>query len=432
MACSRVIKTFPISAFSIFTSDVNIEKMPHLRKRYAEPALLKALSSSPLVGLLGHRQTGKTTLISELCDRYFSLDQKTERESAEADPKKFLNRIKKGKTAHKVALDECQWVPDLFPALKDEVRLSKKPGQYLLSGSVRFTSKKAIRESLAGRITLLELLPFTLRELLGEPPSTLFLELIQMADFSGYRLPSALPKSIQHERNKQIEKYLTHGGLPGICFIRKDNERSRRLNDLLDLILDRDLRQLVPTTLRQESIKKVLTTLALQQGEPLQYQDLSRATRVSVPTLKKIISALESLFLIRQLPLEGGRKGHIAYFEDQGEHQLLGAGKIQKAQLLEHYLWLQMRAQFIYSYEELPEFFQYRTRGGAIVPFAVRTQEGVLGFLWSPTEEPSLSLRYTAQSFLKTYSRGKIIIAHPGSTWHKFSDRILIVPASEF
>ena len=177
---------------------------------------------------------------------------------------------------------------------------------------------------------------------------------------------------------------------------------------------------------------KVLVSLALEQGEPLNYQRLARNTRVSVPTLKKIISAMESLFLIRQLPLEGGRKGHVIYLEDQGEHHQLSTGKTSKTAIMEHYLWLQMRAQFIYSYDEDPEFFQYRTRGEAIIPFAVRTQNGVLGFLWSPTAEPSLSLRYTAQSFLKTYSRGKIIIAHPGSTWRKFSDRILIVPAIEF
>jgi AAA domain len=66
-------------------------------------------------------------------------------------------------------IDEAQLFPALFPALKAHVRINKRKGQFLLSGSVRFTSKADIRESLTGRIVSLELLPFTISGAAGVP-----------------------------------------------------------------------------------------------------------------------------------------------------------------------------------------------------------------------------------------------------------------------
>lgn len=114
--------------------------MPHLRVRYLERELFKLLGFSPLVGVLGHRQVGKTTLVASLGKEYFSLDLRTTHDEISADPFGFLSSVKKCPTV----LDECQTLPELFPALKEFVRKNKKPGSFLLTGSVRFTSRKAI------------------------------------------------------------------------------------------------------------------------------------------------------------------------------------------------------------------------------------------------------------------------------------------------
>jgi predicted AAA+ superfamily ATPase len=94
--------------------------MPHLRKRYLSEILPNSTKFSSIVGVLGHRQVGKTTLTETTAKRYITLDLKENREFAQ-----------------------------------------KKPGQFILTGSVRFSSKKAIRESLTGRIIYHELIPFT-------------------------------------------------------------------------------------------------------------------------------------------------------------------------------------------------------------------------------------------------------------------------------
>ena len=128
--------------------------MPHSRIRYLASLVKKGLRFSPIVGILGHRQVGKTTLAESLGARYYTLDLRPTLESIQADPLGFLETQEK----HPTVLDECQLLPDLFPALKERVRKKKRPGQFLLTGSVRFTSRKAIRESLTGRIVTFELL----------------------------------------------------------------------------------------------------------------------------------------------------------------------------------------------------------------------------------------------------------------------------------
>ena len=122
--------------------------MVHLRTRFATRHLEDALAFSPLVGVLGQRQVGKTTLVESLVkSHYVSFDDETTKTAAELAPKQFLEQFNTLS-----AIDECQKVPSIFPALKLRVQKDKRPGQFLLTGSVRFTSRKAIQESLTGRV----------------------------------------------------------------------------------------------------------------------------------------------------------------------------------------------------------------------------------------------------------------------------------------
>ncbi len=88
-----------------------------------------------------------------LSERYVSLDLAPVLNLASQDAISFLEKNK----ATPLVIDECQLAPELFPALKEHVRQDQKPGQFLLTGSVRFSSRRAIRESLAGRIVAWEL-----------------------------------------------------------------------------------------------------------------------------------------------------------------------------------------------------------------------------------------------------------------------------------
>jgi uncharacterized protein len=94
--------------------------MAHLRKRHLSQLLKKIATGSPLVGVLGHRQVGKTTLLESIANQYLSFDDIEQLTKAETNPKLFLRELQELGTA----IDECQIVAKIFPALKERVRVN--------------------------------------------------------------------------------------------------------------------------------------------------------------------------------------------------------------------------------------------------------------------------------------------------------------------
>ncbi len=132
-----------------------------MRRSIAEAAA-DALLTYPAVVLTGPRQSGKTTLATRLLpDRpYCSLEEPDEEEDALRDPRGFLGRFPDG-----AILDEAQRCPDLFRYLQSVLDRDGRLGLFLLTGSQQFQLLERVTQSLAGRIAILELLPFALSEL---------------------------------------------------------------------------------------------------------------------------------------------------------------------------------------------------------------------------------------------------------------------------
>src|SRR5262249_45933876 len=147
-----------------------------------------------------------------------TLDDRQTRQTIAADPKAFL----KEQNAFPTVIDECQLEPDLFPAIKEHVRTRKQPGQFVLTGSVRFTSRKSIRESLAGRIVQAEMYPLILSELMQKPLPDSLPRLLNSPAFNEQTLDCLHPPAQTKAVQKHLEKYLLQGGLPGLCFIREE------------------------------------------------------------------------------------------------------------------------------------------------------------------------------------------------------------------
>ena len=126
-------------------------------------------------------------------------------------------------------------------------------------------------------------------------------------------------QSARYATAAAFEQAMLQGGLPGIFSVRSAAVRAQRFETILDAVLARDFRLLLQTSLGYPQLRSLLEALALRQGLPLEYADLSRRCRISVPTLKKLISAFESMFLIRQVPTIGTDKKPVIFFEDQGE-----------------------------------------------------------------------------------------------------------------
>jgi predicted AAA+ superfamily ATPase len=122
------------------------------------PVVQEALSDTPVVCLLGPRQSGKTTLARQLApDRAFvSLDEHNYYQTAMADPAGFIAGL-----PDEVTLDEVQRVPELLPAIKRAVDRDRRPGRFLLTGSAHLLLLPTVTESLAGRMEIAQLQPLT-------------------------------------------------------------------------------------------------------------------------------------------------------------------------------------------------------------------------------------------------------------------------------
>ena len=138
--------------------------------RDVEARLRRSARTRPVVVLTGARQTGKTSTLRRLFPRhgFVSLDLPTEAEQAEKEPEAFLRRH-----PAPLLIDEVQYAPRLFRHLKAAVDAERgKHGQYLLTGSQKFTLMKGVSESLAGRADIVELETLSLAEIRSALPKT--------------------------------------------------------------------------------------------------------------------------------------------------------------------------------------------------------------------------------------------------------------------
>ena len=394
--------------------------MPKLRPRHLHRLIAKSLQFSPIVGVLGHRQVGKTTLCTILGKDYLSFDRSDILDQGMHSPETLFTTH----PARPLVLDECQLAPPLFPALKEWVRVHPKPGQFLLSGSVRFLSRKAIRESLTGRIINWELLPMDLSEAHSAP------------------LPDTIPKLLQSKRfdmplraapyfsSHSYELALNHGGLPGIFAVRDASIRRQRFETQIETLLERDLRLLVQTTLDFRTLRNLLVLLAVNQGQPLDLASLARASRISVPALRRIVYALESMFIIRLVDTEGSARRPVVFFEDQGEATYLAGDRPDILFRMTRFLFSFLRQQWVYRPELEARLFQYRNRGGAFVPLALHTKLGTLGLIPMLHESPGKHEMASARSFLTSFENGKCLFIHHGNSDRCLGNNLRIVPIS--
>jgi len=134
-------------------------------KRSITPSLQERWKTYPIVTITGPRQSGKTTLSrSSFPDLpYETLENPDSRAFAQEDPRGFLNQHPEG-----AILDEIQNTPELLSYLQGIVDSNGRNSQYVLTGSHNFNLLKTVSQSLAGRISLLTLLPLSLSEIASD------------------------------------------------------------------------------------------------------------------------------------------------------------------------------------------------------------------------------------------------------------------------
>ena len=230
------------------------------RKIY--PLVQSRLKTYPAIILVGPRQCGKTTLASLLGGHYFDLEQSSERLKLD------INWDEVTASDSLVVLDEAQSYPELFPRLRGTIdRDRKKIGRFLLLGSVSPALMAQVSESLAGRLSVLELTPFLFSEL---------------------------------QNDNRLKKLWLYGGYPdgGILF---GEQFPAWQQDYLNLLAQRDLPNW-GMDVRPQTTYRLFQMLAVAHGQEWNASQVGKSLGLSYHTVNRYLDYLDGAFLIRLLP----------------------------------------------------------------------------------------------------------------------------------
>ena len=247
-------------------------------KRDIEEKFKKISETRKVVLITGARQVGKSTFVKSIKENnreYVDLADWNLRTLASEDPLLFLQRYN-----GKLIIENVQYAPALLSYIKMEVDKSNEKGKYWLTGSQRFELMKNVSESLAGRISILEMSSLSLAEKKGFS-SKLF-------------NPEHIESNIDLDVN-DVFKNIFEGGMPE--YVVQNIDRNTFFEDYITTYLERDVRDLaqVGDLLK---FKKFLVAVAARNGETLNYSSLSEDADIDANTAKRWISILEASDII--------------------------------------------------------------------------------------------------------------------------------------
>lgn len=367
--------------------------------RRIAPELEQLLAQAPAVVLTGPRQAGKTTLALALAERrpatYLDLESQADRARL-AEPELYFA----DHAEELVILDEIQRVPGIFEALRGEIdrgrREGRRAGRFLLLGSAAIDLLAQSAETLAGRIALLELEPFDLTEVGAE----------------------------------DLDRLWVRGGFPESFLAAGDEISLRWRQDFIRTYLERDIPQLGPR-IPAETLRRLWTMLAHQQGGLLNAAQLARGLGVSGATVGHYLDLLVDLLLVRRLPPRltnvGKRlvRSPKVYVRDSGlVHALLGLG--DKEAILGHPVlggsWEGMAIENLLAVAgRRAEASFYRTSGGAEVDLVLSWPDGRE---WAVEIKRSLApkLERGMRSALEDIDPERSFVIYPGEERYRLAE----------
>jgi hypothetical protein len=378
-------------------------------KRELSEKIINLSKKFPSVTITGPRQSGKTTLVKDIFKdydySYISLEDPDEREFAISDPKGFLKRFSSG-----VILDEIQRVPVLLSYIQgiiDNENISGKENiscKFILTGSNQFYLMKNITQTLAGRTAIVNLLPFSLNEILGKKPINIFnlTDISDITEIEGVENISGKSdksdKSCKSDKSDKLDKsgiskydkpplkleeYLFKGFYPPIYD--KDLEPKDWLSAYYRTYVERDVRE-ITNIIDIETFYRFIQLCAGRCGQILNLSSLASDAGISHTTAKNWISVLQASFIVHVMPPHFSNfskriiKSPKLYFLDTGllcyllrirnaEDVLFNS---MKGQIFENFVFLEFY-KFFANMGEIPPLYFWRDRTGHEIDFIIDT-----------------------------------------------------------
>ena len=398
--------------------------------RAAQAAFEQACQVSPVVILLGARQTGKTTLIRSLPSlanhSYLTLDDLDLRAQAEEDPDNVLER------APRLILDEVQRAPELLLALKRAVDSSTRrtPGRFVLTGSANLLMMQRISETLAGRAAYVTLWPFTRREQAGLGKTGIWSELLAAPsrrwrevldkydgvqdDWRALARTGGLPVPA-HELKTQTDRAVWFGGYVQ-TYLERDLQDLRAVQDLADF-------------------RRLMRAACLRIGGLVNQAEIGRDVGMSQPQVHRYLNLLETGYQAVRLPAFGVNrtlrliKSPKLYWSDTGLAMYLAGESEPRGAHFENLVLCDLLA-----WRDLesprPEVLYWRTASGLEVDFVIEARKRLLPIEVKSAGRVDSGDGHALHAFVEEYpdlADGGLLL-HAGDQTMQLTKHVLAVP----
>lgn len=371
----------------------------------------------PCVLMTGARQVGKSSLLQHMLPqgmRYVTLDDFQQAEFARNDPLGFLEMY-----PAPLCIDEVQYAPQLFRAIKIKVDADRRPGMYWMTGSQRFRMMKGVSETLAGRIGIVDLYSLSQQEMYGNPAAGIYTPATPAESVS---LASVCDIAALYER-------IFRGGYPAL-YRDPGMPWFDYYRDYVQTYVARDVRELTQVG-NHVAFMKLMSSAALRTGQQLVYADLARDAGISPKTAAAWVSILVASGIVELLqPYYVNTTKRLSktpklYFTDTGlccwlagwhsTEQILNSAA--SGAILETWVYGQLVRRYAAEGRQ-PAISYYRDLDGAEVDFVIEQDGGVFPMEVKRTTTPMVADLHWCTKI-------------PVSPWAKLMPPVLLSTAQE-